>query len=200
MLSVAIITKNTFYKLGLISLLKKTFNKMSDKDYLLIDSYEKEGNKKANVIFEDFMVIVNIYQDNGLLDQETHDTDKPMLTINIPFNSDNLDTDYIFNKINKIIKVAKLDCCNMTGKDIIRLLGLNDNMQLSVTESQLVKLTSNGYSINDISTMLNRSEKTILSYRRSAIKKLGILNKLEFYNYASNMKGYGNNDAIFICI
>ncbi|ARB86393.2 MULTISPECIES: helix-turn-helix transcriptional regulator [Yersinia] len=200
MLSVAIITKNTFYKLGLISLLKKTFNKMSGKDYLLIDSYEKKGNKKANVIFEDFMVIVNIYQDNGFLDQETNDADKPILTINIPFNSDKLDIDDIVNKINKIIKVAKLDCCNMTSKDIIRFLGLKDNMQLSVTESRLVKLTSNGYSINDISTMLNRSEKTILSYRRSAIKKLGILNKLEFYNYASNMKDYGNNDAIFICI
>lgn len=46
MLSVAIITKNTFYKLGLISLLKKTFNKMSGKDYLLIDSYEKKEIKK----------------------------------------------------------------------------------------------------------------------------------------------------------
>ncbi len=88
----------------------------------------------------------------------------------------------------------------MTSKDIIKFLGLKDNIQLSVTESRLVKLISNGYSINDISTMLNRSEKTILSYRRSAIKKLGVLNKLEFYNYASNMKGYGNNDAIFICI
>ncbi|MGE4802223.1 LuxR C-terminal-related transcriptional regulator [Yersinia hibernica] len=200
MLSVAIITKNTFYKLGLTSLLKKIFNKRSGNDYLLIDSYEKKGNKKVNVIFEDFMVIVNIYQDHGVAGQDTNDLDKSMLTINIPFNSDRLDIDDIVYKINKIIKVANLDCCNMTSKDIIKFLGLKDNIQLSVTESRLVKLTSNGYSINDISTMLNRSEKTILSYRRSAIKKLGVLNKLEFYNYASNMKGYGNNDAIFICI
>lgn len=200
MLSIAIITNNTFYKLGLISLLKNILNKKIDKDYLLNNAYEQKERKKHNVIFEDFMVIVNIYKDGFFSDESVNEFDKPMLTVNIPFNSDRLDINEIVSKINKIIKLARLNGCDMTSKEIIDFLELEDNLQLSVTESSLVKLTSQGYSINDISVMLNRSEKTILNYRRSVIKKLGILNKLEFYNYSSNMKNYGSKDAILINI
>lgn len=200
MLSIAIITNNTFYKLGLISLLKNILNKKTDKDYLLNNAYEQKERKKHNVIFEDFMVIVNIYKDGFFSDESVNEFDKPMLTVNIPFNSDRLDINEIVSKINKIIKLARLNGCDMTSKEIIDFLELEDNLQLSVTESSLVKLTSQGYSINDISVMLNRSEKTILNYRRSVIKKLGILNKLEFYNYSSNMKNYGSKDAILINI
>lgn len=200
MLSIAIITNNTFYKLGLISLLKNILNKKIDKDYLLNNAYEQKERKKHNVIFEDFMVIVNIYKDGFFSDESINEFDKPMLTVNIPFNSDRLDINEIVSKINKIIKLARLNGCDMTSKEIIDFLELEDNLQLSVTESSLVKLTSQGYSINDISVMLNRSEKTILNYRRSVIKKLGILNKLEFYNYSSNMKNYGSKDAILINI
>ncbi|CNE40918.1 LuxR family regulatory protein [Yersinia rohdei] len=200
MLSIAIITNNTFYKLGLISLLKNILNKKIDRDYLLNNAYEQKERKKHNVIFEDFMVIVNIYKDGFFSDESVNEFDKPMLTVNIPFNSDRLDINEIVSKINKIIKLARLNGCDMTSKEIIDFLELEDNLQLSVTESSLVKLTSQGYSINDISVMLNRSEKTILNYRRSVIKKLGILNKLEFYNYSSNMKNYGSKDAILINI
>ncbi|AJJ10374.1 bacterial regulatory s, luxR family protein [Yersinia rohdei] len=200
MLSIAIITNNTFYKLGLIYLLKNILNKKIDKDYLLNNAYEQKERKKHNVIFEDFMVIVNIYKDGFFSDESVNEFDKPMLTVNIPFNSDRLDINEIVSKINKIIKLARLNGCDMTSKEIIDFLELEDNLQLSVTESSLVKLTSQGYSINDISVMLNRSEKTILNYRRSVIKKLGILNKLEFYNYSSNMKNYGSKDAILINI
>lgn len=199
MLSVAITTQNAFYELGLLSLLKKVFNKEGVEDYLFINSYEATDIHRVNMIFKDFMVIVNIYQDTGFIAKCTS-SNKPMMTVNIPFNSSQLDIYDIISKIKKILLIARLNHCNMMNSDIFRRLGLKNYIQLSFTESRVVELTGQGHTITDISRILERSEKTVLTHRRNAIRKLGVLNRLEFYNYATHMKNYSNKEAVFICI
>ena len=152
------------------------------------------------MIFKDFMVIVNIYQESGFIAKCTSSNHTPMMTVNIPFNSSQLDIYDIISKIKKILTIARLSHCNMMNSDIFRQLGLKNYIQLSITESRVVELTGQGYTITDISNILERSEKTVLTHRRNAIRKLGVLNRLEFYNYASHMKNYSNKEAVFICI
>ncbi|CNH99673.1 helix-turn-helix transcriptional regulator [Yersinia pekkanenii] len=200
MLGVAIKTQNTFYELGLLSLLKQVFDKEGYEDYLFICLDETKAVHKANIIFKDFMVIVNIYQDNGVITNSTSSSNKPMMTINIPFNSNKLDIYNIISKIKKILVIAHLSHCSIMNSDISRRLGLNNYVQLSLTESKIVELTGQGYSTVDISKILERSEKTILTHRRNAIRKLGVLNRLDFYNYATNMSNYSNKETVFICI
>ncbi|CNH06035.1 LuxR family regulatory protein [Yersinia aldovae] len=200
MLSVAITTRNAFYELGLLSLLRKVFNKEGDEDYLFIRPYESKAAHKANVIFKDFMVIINIYQDSEFITKSINSSNKPMMTVNIPFNSNQLDIYDIISKIKKILTIARLNHGSMMNSDVFRRLGLKNYIQLSHTESRVVELTGQGHSIPDISKILERSEKTVLTHRRNAIRKLGVLNRLEFYNYASHMKNYSNKDAVFICI
>ncbi|HEI6926509.1 TPA: LuxR family transcriptional regulator [Yersinia enterocolitica] len=200
MLSVAITTQNAFYELGLHSLLQKVFNKDGVEDYLFFNPHEKKSIHLANVIFKDFMVIVNIYQESGFIAKCTSSGHTPMMTVNIPFNSSQLDIYDIISKIKKILAIARLSHCNMMNSDIFRRLGLKNYIQLSITESRVVELTGQGYTITDISNILERSEKTVLTHRRNAIRKLGVLNRVEFYNYASHMKNYSNKEAVFICI
>lgn len=200
MLSIAITTQNAFYELGLISLVKKVFNKDGDEDYLFVYPYEMNAAHKANVIFKDFMVIVNIYQESSLVIKNASNNNKPMMTVNIPFNSTQLDIYDIVSKIKKIINIARLSHFNMMNSDTFRRLGLKSYIQLSITESRVFELTGQGHSITDISNILERSEKTILTHRRNAIRKLGVLNRLEFYNYALHMQNYSNKEAVFICI
>ena len=88
----------------------------------------------------------------------------------------------------------------MMKSDLQRRIGLKNYIQLSMTESKVVQLTGKGHSTTDISKILDRSEKTILTHRRNAIRKLGMFNRLEFYKYASLMRNYSNKDAVFICL
>lgn len=158
MLSVAITTQNAFYELGLHSLLQKVFNKDGVEDYLFLNPHEKSIHL-ANVIFKDFMVIVNIYQESGFIARCTSSGHTPMMTVNIPFNSSQLDIYDIISKIKKILAIARLSHCNMMNSDIFRRLGLKNYIQLSITESRVVELTGQGYTITDISNILERSEK-----------------------------------------
>ncbi|EIT55195.1 luxR-family regulatory protein, partial [Yersinia pestis PY-103] len=86
MFSVAIKTRNAFYEFGLLSLLKKVLIKEDDMDYSIVPSHEKRDSNNANVIFKDLMVIVNIYQENSFIQKNNSNNNKPMMTVNIPFN------------------------------------------------------------------------------------------------------------------
>ncbi|ABS48299.1 bacterial regulatory s, luxR family protein [Yersinia pseudotuberculosis IP 32953] len=200
MFSVAIKTRNAFYEFGLLSLLKKVLIKEDDMDYSIVPSHEKRASNNANVIFKDLMVIVNIYQENSFIQKNDSNNNKPMMTVNIPFNSSQLGLYDVISKIKKILNIARLNYNMMMKSDLQRRIGLKNYIQLSMTESKVVQLTGKGHSTTDISKILDRSEKTILTHRRNAIRKLGMFNRLEFYKYASLMRNYSNKDAVFICL
>lgn len=54
--------------------------------------------------------------------------------------------------------------------------------------------------IIDILNIFECFEKIVLIYWRNVIRKLGVLNCLEFYNYVLYMKNYSNKEVVFICI
>ncbi|MFV8799373.1 helix-turn-helix domain-containing protein [Yersinia sp. LJYL362] len=200
MLNLAITSQNNFYELGLLSLIQNTFDKEGCENYLFIDSYENKDKFRANVVFKDLMVIINIYQESETIDNCPSSSNKPMMTLNIPFKSNQLDIYNIISKIKKIFVIARLSYFNITKHDAFKQLGLKSNIQLSITESKVVELTGQGHCVTNISKILKRSEKTVLTHRRNASRKLGMLNRLEFYNYASYMKNHSNGETVLVCI
>lgn len=61
----------------------------------------KRASNNANVIFKDLMVIVNIYQENSFIQKNDSNNNKPMMTVNIPFNSSQLGLYDVISKSRK---------------------------------------------------------------------------------------------------
>ncbi|CNL34466.1 putative luxR-family regulatory protein [Yersinia aldovae] len=197
MLRVVVKTRNSFYELGLIYLLENCLKKENEVGIIRTD--ENAVVKNVNVIFKDHMVFVNFFKNEYAISDNTNNNN-PVVTLNIPFNSSKLDIYSIVYTIGKIFNVAKLKYNKMIKINVFKCLGLKNHSQLSITEVKVVELTVEGNDIVEISRILGRSEKTILTHRRNAIRKLGILNRLEFYNYISYIRGCSNKETIFICI
>ncbi|MGT3291140.1 LuxR C-terminal-related transcriptional regulator [Yersinia enterocolitica] len=123
-----------------------------------------------------------------------------MITVNVPFNSSRFDCQTLINKINKIIDISCYNYSDVVNGNVHKWLRLDNNVQLTFSESRIVELTEQGNNVTDISKKLCRSKKTILSHRRRVIIKLGGLNRLDFYNYISKMKNYSNKKTVFICL
>ncbi|CNG96724.1 putative luxR-family regulatory protein [Yersinia aldovae] len=196
MLRVVVKTRNSFYELGLIYLLENCLKKESEVG--VINTDENTAVKNVNVIFKDHMVFVNLFKNDYTLSENTNNN--PIVTLNILFNSSKLDIHSIVYTIGKIFNVAKLKYDKMIKTNVFKCLGLKNHSQLSSTEVKVVELTVEGNDIIEISRIMDRSEKTILTHRRNAIRKLGILNRLEFYNYISYIRDCSNKETIFICI
>ncbi|MFU9135477.1 LuxR C-terminal-related transcriptional regulator [Erwinia tasmaniensis] len=62
---------------------------------------------------------------------------------------------------------------------------------LSKQQEMVVRYTSEGMSLTDISRLTQLSVKTISTHKRAVMRKLGIKNNSEFYQYA--LAGYLNN-------
>ncbi|WP_067700532.1 MULTISPECIES: LuxR C-terminal-related transcriptional regulator [unclassified Erwinia] len=62
---------------------------------------------------------------------------------------------------------------------------------LSKQQAMVVRYTSEGMSLTDISRLTQLSVKTISTHKRAVMRKLGIKNNSEFYQYA--LAGYLNN-------
>jgi len=201
MFTVAINTKNFFYEQGLLALLNVVFKEEGGGNLPAVSFCEHRSGGKENILFKDSMAIVNIYMESSESINDPSGSNNPMLTINIPFNSSRLDIYDVMSKIKKVLTISRLSCKSAFNKELFRRLRLSDYIQLSSIESEIVSLTGKGHDIGHISKVLGRSEKTILTHRRNAIRKLGVLNRLEFYNYASDMQNNNSSkEAIFICV
>lgn len=78
--------------------------------------------------------------------------------------------------------------------------GLKQFMQLSSTESKVMLMIGQGYDTVNISRMLGRSEKTVNTHCRNAIRKMGMINRVEFYKYASFIAKTGNKRGSTLCL
>lgn len=56
--------------------------------------------------------------------------------------------------------------------------------QLTPRELEVVRLFVNGHSVSDIARQLNRSVKTVSTQKRHGIRKIGVSNDRELYEYA----------------
>ncbi|MGQ8776509.1 helix-turn-helix transcriptional regulator [Serratia sp. NA_112.1] len=196
MLNIAIKTKNEFYKLGLIKIIEKT---IKPTEYILneIESKnEPNTSDEPNLIFTDSGVNVNIFEKEKNKNESV--SSPPQATIHIKFNADSLFLEEIAALISRIINLSKMNYKQLVKNELFRkMMGRNKN-QLSAKESYVLMLIGQGHNINYIAKILNCSKSTIYSHRRNAIKKMGIINRLQFYKYTLLLREFYYRENFFI--
>ncbi|ANS44544.1 helix-turn-helix transcriptional regulator [Serratia inhibens] len=196
MLNIAIKTQNEFYKLGLLKIIEKTTN---SNEYILnsIDEECKSNiSEHSNVIFTDLGANVNIFENNPKEGEDTYPY--PQATIHITFHADGLFLEEISALISRVISLSKMNYKQLVRSEYFRKMMSRNNTQLSTKENHVLMLMGQGHNTNYISKILNCSQSTIYSHRRNAIKKLGMINRLQFYKYTLLLKDFCYRENFFL--
>jgi len=189
---------NLYYIFGL-SLLINEINSMLSKSplYFLVGESSSDSNEKK-IIFRDTMVSVHL---NKKSRSWKNDNTPPCKAIyHIPFGCRQNNLSEIMCKLEKILLIAHMDYSSFIRPENHKSIGLQDFRQLSLTECKVLLLIGKGYNIGRISKILNRSEKTINTHYRNTIRKLGVINRVEFYKYASLIAHGANKDCNTLCL
>lgn len=200
MLQVAIESSNVYYEQGLQNLLGKL---------TVPEAYRGETSaaavvphnhvKRPDVIFRDFMVSIHFYGENRSGEEPTPATQAK--SIHIPFVCKGYDMEEIEIKLRKIMTIAYIYCHSFIERnEVYKIAGLKQYLQLSTTENNIMLLVGQGNDAKNISILLKRSERTISTHCRNALKKMGMENRLGFYKYASCLARFGKKGEITICI
>ncbi|KFK94343.1 hypothetical protein IV04_07260 [Serratia sp. Ag1] len=154
---------------------------------------------KANIIFSDLMVTVNIF-DKTRCCEKRHYVKGNKLTVHIPFKNQDACLTEIALKMKRILHIAKLNYHPMKDLDIYKDFGLKKHLQPSTTESKIMFLVGEGHNIQDISKIMNRSELTVGNHCRSITKKMGGVNRVEFYKCALMMANFASKERLLLCL
>lgn len=196
MLKIAIRTKNKFFMLGLMCHIENIFSSQHQTHYECI---ERDPNSEIllsdNIIFTDKIALVNIFNND---DQDPER--QPHTTIHINFNICGLFHEDISSLISKIINLSRMTSSQLNRDDFFRKLMARNNANLSATESRLVMLMGQGHDTTNLSQLLNCSIKTVYTHRRNAIRKLGMINRVQFYSYLVLLKKFSCSDNIFLSL
>lgn len=199
MLQVTIISNNAYFKSGLRNLLAGMTGGNDTGDALpLTFSFQHDPCTVPDIIFRDFMVTINMISRRGYRNAQAWQERGQV--IHIPFSCRGLTIEEIAMKVRKIFLVASAGYGAATHTDFYKSAGLKRYSQLSVTENNIMLLTGQGNDTSEISRLLHRSERTIGTHCRNAIKKMGMENRLEFYKYASCLAKYGEGNGITLCM
>ncbi|WP_431224261.1 helix-turn-helix domain-containing protein [Serratia sp. L9] len=198
MLNINIRSHNEFYKLGLLSFLEDSLQSENNGPYTIMSDPNSDIINGANIIFTEQMAILNIFSPNKVTDNGA--VNHPHITIHITLNTSWLFLEGASTVVGRIINWARLSYKELTLDEFYRKMMARNHTQLSRTENQVVMLMSQGYDTFNISKILNRSEKTVYTHRRNAIKKLGMHNRLELYKYTLLLKEFYCRKNIFLCL
>ncbi|WON77469.1 helix-turn-helix transcriptional regulator [Serratia sp. UGAL515B_01] len=198
MLSITVRSYNEFYKLGLLSILEKNLQTEDIELYKIVENPNSDITEHSNIIFTEQTAIINIFDHEKMEDKDKVAT--PITTIHIILNTSWLFAEEASAVVTKIITLAKLNYKQLLQNEFYRKMLARNSSQLSTTESRVVMLISQGYDIPKISQTLNCSAKTIYTHRRNAIKKLGMVNRLEFYKYIMLIKDFYCRENIFLSL
>lgn len=197
-MKVSLQSDNLYYTFGL-SLLVNEVNSVLSKSplYFLVGESSSDSNEK-NIIFRDMMVSVHLKKENRRWKSDNISPCKEIY--HIPFGCRQNSLSEIMGKLEKILLIAHMDYSSFIRPENHKSIGLKDFRQLSLTECKVLLLIGKGYNIGHISRMLNRSEKTINTHYRNTIRKLGMLNRAEFYKYASFIAHGASKDCNTLCL
>lgn len=199
MLTVAVESQNVFYRQGMISMLDYVKQSKSLNDYKILDADVKNFNETANIIFTDNAVIINIFSKDNTITQPGKKSGQPS-AIHITFNVSGLFIEDIHSFIVRIFTAATLPHDGVEKSDFYRHFKIRKNAQLSEPEKRLVLLSGHGHDIRNISHIMRCSTNSSYTYRRNAIKKLGMDNRLQFYKYVQILNKFEKHNNIFICL
>lgn len=195
---VSIKTDDFYYSFGLILLIKELniINKTSS--YIIADDFLEEDSNMQNIIIRDSMISINLKRKNRRWKNDF--STECQKTIHIPFICRQNSLSDIMAKLQKILLIATMDYSSFISPEKQEMIGLKKFKQLSLTGCKILLLIGKGYNVGYISRMLNRSEKTISNHCRNSIRKLGVLNRVEFYKYAHFIALCGNKERSTLCL
>lgn len=198
MLKILIFNDDIYFTNGLKSLIFDVNNGMVKKriDFIMPGSHR--ALNEANIIFRGYLASIRLKKKERTWPSDMYANSN--MTLHVPFSCHDDNLQEIMGKIKKILLIASMDHSAITTREKYKSIGLKDFMQLSTTESKVMQLIGEGHNTEFISKMLNRSEKTINTHCRNASRKLGMVNRVEFYRCASFIANSGNEDWSVICL
>ncbi|KKF37893.1 hypothetical protein SY86_17190 [Erwinia tracheiphila] len=198
-LKISIKSENCYYASGLMFLIKELNDEMDNVSPCIIaDDVVENKNDMENIIVRDAMISINLRRNKRYW---KNDTNTECLTaIHIPFICRQNAVPEIIAKLKKILIIASMGYSSLSCPEYYEMIGLKKFKQLSLTECKILLLVGKGYNIGYISRVLNRSEKTISNHCRNSIRKLGMLNRIEFYKYASFIARCNYKERGILCL
>jgi len=198
MSTIRIASDNIYYISGLESLIKDMMDAHEREKFSFVAAKNEQAPGVTNIVFRDMMVSIFLHKKEKLWYR--HEGEGKTVVLHIPFICRNENLPAITGKIRKILTISETECTQFSRQRNYRSIGLKDFMQLSATENKIIFLIGKGYRPECISRMLNRSEKTINTHCRNAIRKLGMINRVEFYKYASFVASCTNKEWNTLCL
>ncbi|ARJ42267.1 helix-turn-helix transcriptional regulator [Pantoea alhagi] len=202
MLNILLMDSNFYLKSGLSALIFNQFTEAHKEEVLFLLPSEEKNRDIADIIFRDDMVTIRIFNQRSICaSHESGREGDEGMTIHVPFITKNLTLDEISIKIGKIISIARADYNLLVNREETYWnFGLKKYAQLSDTENDVMILVGRGYDSTDISRILNRSRKTISTHYRNASRKMGAVNRAEFYRYASFIANCRRDERNTLCL
>ena len=199
MMSVAVESNNVYYRLGLIRLIEHISQVKPLDEYQILQQNVSRLSETAHLIFTENAAIIN----SGL---QYKSNEKPLgkhehsSAIHITFNASGLFIEDAGNFISRIFNATGLLLAGMDQREFFRSLKVRKHAQLSDAEKRLVILSGYGHDIVNISRIMHCSPNSSYTYRRNAMKKLGMDNRLQFYKYVQVLVHFKQHNNIFICL
>lgn len=200
MLKIAVVSDNLYYRKGLETLIMKAGHTVRDGVISIVSASNRAAAEEADIVFRDIMI--SVFSDKNKREKSSRKirAENSSSALHIPFicRGDNLPQ--ITGKIRKILMIAGSNSLGFSSRENYKITGLKGFMQLSSTESKVMLMIGQGYDTGNISKMLGRSEKTVNTHCRNAIRKMGMINRVEFYKYASFIAKTGNRKGSTLCL
>lgn len=199
MLAVAVESNNVYYRLGLIHLIEQISQVKPLDDYQILPQHVPRLSETANIIFTENAAIINSGLHNNSSGKSPGKAEHGA-AFYLTFNAAGLFIEDACNFISRIFTAAGLILAGMDQREFYRSLKVRKNAQLSDAEKRLVMLSGYGHDIVNISRIMHCSPNSSYTYRRNAMKKLGMDNRLQFYKYVQVLARFKQHNNIFICL
>lgn len=202
MLNVLLIDSNYYHLSGLSFLIYNQIAGDDGESVCFLLPADGCSLQAADIIFRDDMVTIRVTNKRRIRgDSDLEKRNGERLTLHIPFITKNDSIQDVSIKIGKILAIAKADYNLILNKEEACWgFGLKQYAQLSDTERDIMILIGRGYNYSDISRILNRSQKTISTHYRNASRKMGTVNRADFYRYASFIANCGQDERNTLCL
>lgn len=187
---VLILSDNIYYRYGIWEMLSDIC--ASDIEFIC----KRPPFIAPDIIFSE--AVASIYVSLKTADRGKKKTDKTLL--DIPFFCSSMSFSQIQIKLEKIMSIIYTGLTFSHREDIYHHFGVKAYQQISQMEDKVIRFIGKGYSVEDIATTLNSSEKTVKTHCRNAMRKMALTTKVEFYHFAREIAWDTNMERLTLCI
>lgn len=190
--NIKILSNNYYYRLGIYHLLDEIYHL----DSPMNTNTESKELKASVVIFRENVVSLQYHTNNHLIEHGNNG----VCSLDIPFICSDLNLDEIRIKLEKIALITRLPYFQCDIKTLYHRLGIKEYQQLSSMEYTVLSYYGKGYGPQDIALKLDCSEKNVNTHCRNAMRKMGMLKRMELYQYASVIASNDGRKRITLCL